>query len=327
MLVLIVLGWTTVARIMRGSVLVGEEPGLRRRRPGRWARPNTRLMFRHILPNAIAPVIVVATISLGGVHRRRGDPDVPRRRPAAAGGLVGHHDRRRPGLLHRVPAPAALPVRAPRRAPCCPSSCSATRCATPSTRSCGEATRDDDIDVSVAIDADCPDVDPKRAAARGRGPAGRVPDPRRRRQGRQRRHLHRQRRARPWRSSASPARGKSVTAQAIMGILDTPPGFVTGGAGRYRGVDLLKLPEEERRQVRGQPDRDDLPGRAVRAEPGVHGRVPARRAVPQAPRACPARDGQGKRAIELLDLVQDPGGQGSGSTTSRTSSPAACASA
>ncbi|MBX7265287.1 ABC transporter ATP-binding protein [Micromonospora sp. Llam7] len=44
--------------------------------------------------------------------------------------------------------------------------------------------------------------------------------------------------------------GKSVTAQAIMGILDSPPGFVTGGEILYRGVDLLKLPESERRKVR-----------------------------------------------------------------------------
>lgn len=44
--------------------------------------------------------------------------------------------------------------------------------------------------------------------------------------------------------------GKSVTAQAIMGILDTPPGFVTGGEIRYRGVDLLKLREAQRRKVR-----------------------------------------------------------------------------
>ncbi|GAB7048604.1 ABC transporter ATP-binding protein [Catenuloplanes indicus] len=44
--------------------------------------------------------------------------------------------------------------------------------------------------------------------------------------------------------------GKSVTAQAIMGILDTPPGFITGGEVRYRGVDLLKLKEDQRRQVR-----------------------------------------------------------------------------
>ncbi|SCL19486.1 oligopeptide transport system ATP-binding protein [Micromonospora nigra] len=44
--------------------------------------------------------------------------------------------------------------------------------------------------------------------------------------------------------------GKSVTAQAIMGILDTPPGYVTGGQILYRGVDLLTLPEAERRKVR-----------------------------------------------------------------------------
>ncbi|WP_127499707.1 ABC transporter ATP-binding protein [Actinoplanes solisilvae] len=44
--------------------------------------------------------------------------------------------------------------------------------------------------------------------------------------------------------------GKSVTAQAIMGILDTPPGHVTRGEVRYRGVDLLRLPEADRRKVR-----------------------------------------------------------------------------
>ena len=44
--------------------------------------------------------------------------------------------------------------------------------------------------------------------------------------------------------------GKSVTAQAIMGILDTPPAKVTGGQVRYRGVDLLQLDERTRRHVR-----------------------------------------------------------------------------
>jgi oligopeptide transport system ATP-binding protein len=46
--------------------------------------------------------------------------------------------------------------------------------------------------------------------------------------------------------------GKSVTAQAIMGILDTPPGFVTGGSVRLDGVDLLALPENQRRAYRGE---------------------------------------------------------------------------
>ncbi|MCK7627574.1 ABC transporter ATP-binding protein [Streptomyces sp. RS10V-4] len=45
--------------------------------------------------------------------------------------------------------------------------------------------------------------------------------------------------------------GKSVTAQAVMGILDSPPGFVTGGQILFRGRDLLTLGREERRRIRG----------------------------------------------------------------------------
>ncbi|MER7174627.1 ABC transporter ATP-binding protein [Streptomyces mesophilus] len=45
--------------------------------------------------------------------------------------------------------------------------------------------------------------------------------------------------------------GKSVTAQAIMGILDMPPGKITGGEILFQGKDLLKMKEDERRKVRG----------------------------------------------------------------------------
>ncbi|MGV9564365.1 ABC transporter ATP-binding protein [Streptomyces sp. NPDC003480] len=45
--------------------------------------------------------------------------------------------------------------------------------------------------------------------------------------------------------------GKSVTAQAVMGILDVPPGRIAGGQVLFRGQDLLTLKEEERRKVRG----------------------------------------------------------------------------
>lgn len=45
--------------------------------------------------------------------------------------------------------------------------------------------------------------------------------------------------------------GKSVTAQAIMGILDMPPGHIAGGEIRYRGEDLLQMPVERRRRLRG----------------------------------------------------------------------------
>lgn len=45
--------------------------------------------------------------------------------------------------------------------------------------------------------------------------------------------------------------GKSVTAQTIMGILDMPPGHITGGQILYRGEDLLTMGEEKRRKLRG----------------------------------------------------------------------------
>ncbi|MFG3350049.1 ABC transporter ATP-binding protein [Streptomyces sp. NPDC048018] len=45
--------------------------------------------------------------------------------------------------------------------------------------------------------------------------------------------------------------GKSVTAQAVMGILDVPPGKITSGEIRFQGQDLLTLKEEERRKIRG----------------------------------------------------------------------------
>ncbi|MFF0307189.1 ABC transporter ATP-binding protein [Streptosporangium sp. NPDC004379] len=46
--------------------------------------------------------------------------------------------------------------------------------------------------------------------------------------------------------------GKSVTAQAVMGILDMPPARIPRGEIRFRGTDLLRLPEDQRAQVRGQ---------------------------------------------------------------------------
>jgi oligopeptide transport system ATP-binding protein len=45
--------------------------------------------------------------------------------------------------------------------------------------------------------------------------------------------------------------GKSVTAQAIMGILDTPPGFVTGGEVRDCAQNILAMSDEQRRTIRG----------------------------------------------------------------------------
>ncbi|MEV6025453.1 ABC transporter ATP-binding protein [Streptomyces sp. NPDC052036] len=45
--------------------------------------------------------------------------------------------------------------------------------------------------------------------------------------------------------------GKSVTAQAIMGILDSPPGRISQGQIFFQGQDILTLSENERRKLRG----------------------------------------------------------------------------
>ncbi|MFJ7998109.1 ABC transporter ATP-binding protein [Streptomyces sp. NPDC096310] len=46
--------------------------------------------------------------------------------------------------------------------------------------------------------------------------------------------------------------GKSVTAQAIMGILDMPPGRIPQGEILFRGQDMLKMSNDERRKIRGR---------------------------------------------------------------------------
>ncbi|MFJ3928334.1 ABC transporter ATP-binding protein [Streptomyces sp. NPDC090022] len=45
--------------------------------------------------------------------------------------------------------------------------------------------------------------------------------------------------------------GKSVTAQAIMGILDSPPGRISRGEILFQGRDILTMTAEERRRLRG----------------------------------------------------------------------------
>ncbi|MVA76223.1 ABC transporter permease subunit [Auraticoccus sp. F435] len=62
--VLVVFGWPSLARLMRGSVLqVKPNDYVNAARALGASAP--RLIVRHILPNAVAPMIVVATINLG----------------------------------------------------------------------------------------------------------------------------------------------------------------------------------------------------------------------------------------------------------------------
>ncbi len=43
--------------------------------------------------------------------------------------------------------------------------------------------------------------------------------------------------------------GKSVTASALMGIIDTPPGQISAGEAVYQCQDLLRLSHSARRQI------------------------------------------------------------------------------
>jgi oligopeptide transport system ATP-binding protein len=46
--------------------------------------------------------------------------------------------------------------------------------------------------------------------------------------------------------------GKSVTCYSILGLIPKPPGKIVSGRANFGGVDLLKCPEQELRQIRGK---------------------------------------------------------------------------
>lgn len=61
---MVLLGWPQISRIARGSVITIKQNDFVQAARALGAS-NSRMMLRHVMPNAIAPVIVVATIALG----------------------------------------------------------------------------------------------------------------------------------------------------------------------------------------------------------------------------------------------------------------------
>lgn len=61
---MVLLGWPQISRIARGSVITVKQNDFVQAARALGAS-NSRMMLRHVLPNAVAPVIVVATIALG----------------------------------------------------------------------------------------------------------------------------------------------------------------------------------------------------------------------------------------------------------------------
>ncbi|MEV4332230.1 ABC transporter permease [Streptomyces sp. NPDC049597] len=61
---MVLLGWPQISRIARGSVITAKQNDYVQAARALGAS-HTRMLLRHIAPNAVAPVIVVATIALG----------------------------------------------------------------------------------------------------------------------------------------------------------------------------------------------------------------------------------------------------------------------
>ncbi|WP_433268345.1 ABC transporter ATP-binding protein [Actinosynnema sp. CS-041913] len=98
--------------------------------------------------------------------------------------------------------------------------------------------------------------------------------------------------------------GKSVTAQAVMGILDTPPAYVTHGSVRFHGEELLTATPERRREVRGG-------GIAMIFQDALSALNPVFTVGFQIEEQLRLRRGMSRRearerAVELLDLVRIP---------------------
>jgi peptide/nickel transport system permease protein len=63
--VLVLLGWTTIARVVRGTVLTLKSREFVQAARAMGARGRT-ILFRHILPNSLGPLLVAATLGVGG---------------------------------------------------------------------------------------------------------------------------------------------------------------------------------------------------------------------------------------------------------------------
>jgi oligopeptide/dipeptide ABC transporter ATP-binding protein len=99
--------------------------------------------------------------------------------------------------------------------------------------------------------------------------------------------------------------GKSVTAQAIMGILDMPPAAIPSGRILYKGRDLLTMNDADRQAVRGAEI-------AMVFQDALSALNPVFPVGWQIAEAIRVREGRSKadataRAIALMDRVRIPG--------------------
>ena len=306
------------ARILRGSLLSlqGADYVVAARSVG---ASTPRILFRHMLPNAVTPLIVAATLALataiidvaglGFLGLGPADPRIAEWGTMLTGATSFYRQAPVDHLLHRASRSRS------RRSG---STCSATGCASRSIRGSGD------------------EDDPRRR--RDRRPAARSPTSR----------CSRSRtcscgsgrmtgRSSPSTGSASRSSegerlglvgesgcGKSVTNLAIMRLLPKPAGKIEGGRVMFDGQDLLAAPRGGDARHPRPRHRDDLPGPDDVAEPGPDHRGADGRDDPGPQEDVEAgRPGSGDR--DPRD-GRDPATRRPGSRTFPHSSRAGCAS-
>ena len=282
-----------------GSLLSLRESDYVHRRRAPWARPAAALLPRHMLPNALTPLIVAGDPrARDGDHRRRGPrlPGARAARPADAG--VGDDAHRRPasscatapwllffpGARHRDQRDRVQPAR--RRH---------ARVARPA-----DEAMTGTLAEPTAARPGAPDVllDVQDLVVRFRTHDG--DDPRR------------QRRLVPARPGRAPRpRGRVGLRQERDQPRDHPAAAEARRPDRGRlrslfdGVDLVTMRRGRRARDPRPRHRDDLPGPDDQPEPGPHGRGADGRDDPGATSKMSKADARA-RAIELLGMVGIP---------------------
>ena len=222
---IVLLGWPQISRIARGSVITAKQNDYVQAARALGAG-NARMLLRHIAPNAVAPVIVVATIALGTYIALEATLSYLGVGPEAADRLLGHRHLRRLHLHPQRPAHAAV---ARGRA-------EHHRARVHHARRRGARRPRPQAALRSRHD------DPATPAARSARSARGVPHPGRRRQGRQRRQLHASTQGETLAVLGESGSGKSVTAQADHGHPRHAARARSPAArSSSRGADLLKL--------------------------------------------------------------------------------------
>jgi oligopeptide transport system ATP-binding protein len=286
-------GWMTAMRLVRSQVIAVKSSDYVAAARAMGAS-NFRILTRHILPNAVAPVLVFSTITVGVLIAAEATLTylgVGLQRPAAdRDGAVAAPDRTPPGALpeHR-PVPDSDGVhhagrriaRRPRpEAALVSTSTGSLDSHSPlgTGDSAGPVLEVDDLYVEFRTRAGVVNAVNGISYSVDRGDTLAI--------------------------LGESGSGKSVSAQAIMGILDTPPAVISGGGIRFQGRDMLTMHAEDQRKIRG-------PGIAMIFQDALSALNPVYSVGFQIGEMFRAHRGTSRkeakqRAVELMDRVRIP---------------------